>query len=245
MIQDSDKTSGKLVLEARGLVKSFGSQTVLNEVDLEVKNGDSIVIFGPNGAGKTTLIKILANIMKSSAGELIINNLNLKDKSDEVRKFIGIVTHNTFLYGNLTIYENLDFYCRIYQVSQRKKRIFEVAEIMRLTDRLDSKINTLSRGLQQRVSIARAILHKPAILLLDEVETGLDHWTNSIIWAALKSSVDVQKSIIFTTHNMEKGLEHSNRFLILHKGKKVYDGLNRNMDISELKTIYQRNTGEL
>ncbi|MDZ4246263.1 MAG: ABC transporter ATP-binding protein, partial [Dehalococcoidia bacterium] len=158
-MDQKDKASRDLAIKARDLAKPFGSYLALNGIDLDIQRGECVTIFGPNGAGKTTLIKVLATIMNPSAGTVWIDGINLKDNIEEVRRRIGIVTHQTFLYNNLTTYENLDFYCRMFGVPNRKERLLEVIETVGMTSRLHDRVGTLSRGMQQRVSFARSQLH--------------------------------------------------------------------------------------
>ena len=181
--------------------------------------------------------------MSPSSGKVIIDGLNTKEKPDEARHRIGIVSHNTYLYGNLTAYENLDFYCRLYDVPGRRERINEVVSLVGMTPRLHSRIITLSRGMQQRLSIARALLHKPAIMLLDEPETGLDRQANAMLWDLFQSEGGQNRTIVLTTHNLERGLELVSRVLILDKGQIVYDGPKKGLDIKALEKIYQDTIG--
>ncbi len=149
------------IIQIEGLTKSFGNHQALRGMDLNVQHGESIAIFGPNGAGKTTLIRILATVINPSSGKVTVDGLNLKDNAEEVRRKIGVVTHQTFLYRNLTAYENLEFYSRLFDVPRHKERIREVVDMMGMTPRLHDRIGTFSRGMQQRLSIARSLLHRP------------------------------------------------------------------------------------
>jgi heme exporter protein A len=230
------------VIEAQGLTKSFGNHPALRGIDLEVRQGESVVIFGPNGAGKTTLIKVLATIMKPSSGRVLIDGLNLKNNAEGIRCRIGVVAHQTFLYNNLTAYENLEFYSRMYDVPRRKERIHEVVAMVEMTSRLHDRVGTLSRGMQQRLSIARSLLHKPAIMLLDEPETGLDQQATSMLWEVLQTGGEGKRSIILTTHNLERGLELGDRLLILDKGKIVYEKSGQALDLAGLREVYQHST---
>ncbi|HLB28407.1 MAG TPA: ABC transporter ATP-binding protein, partial [Dehalococcoidales bacterium] len=173
-------------IKAEGLTKAFGSRLTLRGIDLQINPGESAVIFGPNGAGKTTLLKVLATIMNPSSGKVFIDGLDAKARAEEARRRIGIVTHHTFLYGNLTAYENLDFYGRLYDVPARQERIKELVEMVGMTARLHHRVATFSRGMQQRISIARSLLHRPSIMLLDEAETGLDRQATAMLWAAMR-----------------------------------------------------------
>lgn len=230
------------VVKVEGLTKSFGNQRALRGIDLEVRQGEFIVIFGPNGAGKSTLIKVLAGIMNPSSGSVLVGGLSLKDNAEEVRRRIGVVSHQTFLYGNLTAYENLEFYSRMYDVPRREARIGEVAVMVGMTSRLHDRVSTLSRGMQQRISIARALLHKPVIMLLDEPETGLDQQAISMLWEVLPAEGGAKRSVILTSHSLERGLELGERLLILDKGKIVYEGFKAALDLDGLKKVYQQST---
>ncbi len=230
-------------IDIQGLTKSYGTHTALSGINLSISPGETVVILGPNGAGKTTLIKILATIMKPSSGYIQINGMNLRKKTEEIQRNIGVVTHHTYLYSNLTIYENLEFYSRMYDIPQRKERINEVVNIVGMSSRLYDKIHTLSRGMQQRVSIARSLLHKPCIMLLDEPETGLDQEAIELLWNELQKDDANKLIVIFVTHNLERGLEHGDRILILNKGEIVFDKPSSELDITNLKLTYQQNTG--
>ncbi len=231
------------VIEVQGLTKSFGSHLALREVDLKVGQGEFVVIFGPNGAGKTTLIKVLATIMNPSSGKVVIAGLNLKNHAEEIRRRLGVVTHQTFLYSNLTAYENLAFYCRMYDVPRGKERIHEVVAMVGMVSRLHDRVGTLSRGMQQRLSIARSLLHKPAIMLLDEPETGLDQRASAMLRETLQTEEEGKRTIVLTTHSLERGLELGERLLILDKGKIVYQGSTQALDLASLKQVYQYSTG--
>ena len=241
-MEEPSATSQDCVVKVEGVTKSFSNQLALRGIDLEVKRGESIVLFGPNGAGKTTLIKVLATIMNPSSGRVLIDGLSLKNNAEEMRRRIGVVTHETFLYSNLTAYENLEFYSRMYDVPKRKERIHEVVAMVGMTSRLHDRVGTLSRGMQQRLSIARSLLHRPAIMLLDEPETGLDQQAISMLWKALAPEGEKKRTVILTTHNLERGLELGECLIILDKGRIVYQGSRQDLDLSGLKEAYQYST---
>jgi len=180
--------------------------------------------------------------MNPSSGRILVDGLSLKNNAEEIRRRIGVVTHQTFLYSNLTAYENLEFYSRMYDVPRRKERVQEVAEMVGMASRLHDRVGTLSRGMQQRLSIARSLLHRPAIMLLDEPEAGLDQQAVSMLWQALETEGEGKRSIILTTHNLERGLELGERLLILDKGKIVYEGSRQVLDLAALKEAYERST---
>lgn len=229
-------------INIQGLSKTFGTRPALRRVDLEIEQGHTLVVFGPNGAGKTTLIKILATIMNPSSGTITIDGLDLKSHPEEIRRRIGIVTHQTFLYQNLSARENLEFYGRIYGVPHRKERIEEVVSLVGMTSRLHDRVGTLSRGMQQRLSIARALLHKPTTMLLDEPETGLDQEAIPLLWRTLPQDGSQRRTVILTTHNLERGLELCDRLAILDKGKVVYKGVRDDLDLPSLREAYHSHT---
>lgn len=233
--------SSSRVIAVRDLSRFFGNRRVLKDIDLDINRGETVVIFGPNGAGKTTLIKILATIMSPSSGHITVNGLDLKENALEIRRLIGIVTHQTFLYGNLTARENLEFYSRLYDIPDRRNRVEELVETVGMTHRLDHRVAIFSRGMQQRLSIARALLHRPSIMLLDEPETGLDQEANDMLWKALRSYEGGAPAIVLTTHSLERGLEQCHRLLILVDGQIAFQGSDLGLD--ELKKIYRQHTG--
>jgi heme exporter protein A len=228
-------------IEIKGLAKSFGNQPALRSIDLEVETGSTLAIFGPNGAGKSTLIKILATIMKPSAGEVRIDGLDLRQNAEAIRCRIGVVSHQTFLYGNLTAYENLHFYCRMYDVPDFRQRIRRVVSMVAMEARLHDRVGTLSRGMQQRLSIARCLLHKPAIVLLDEPETGLDQQAIPLFWEALKED-GTKRTILFTSHSLERGLSTCDRLVILNQGQIAYQS-GEKIDLAALRQAYRGSTG--
>jgi heme exporter protein A len=232
--------SRPLAIEVAKLTKSFDERLVLKGIDLAVEPGESVVIFGPNGAGKSTLMKILATIMYPTSGKVLIAGYDIKHQAEKVRQRIGVVGHNTYLYNNLTAYENLDFYRRLYDLS--KDRILEVSQIVGMETRLNDRISNLSRGMQQRFSIARALLAKPSIMLLDEPDTGLDQQAISILWNAFRTDNGVKRTLLLISHNLERGLEIADRIIIISRGKIVFQVSRRSIDLNGLKEAYQVNT---
>jgi heme ABC exporter ATP-binding subunit CcmA len=236
--------SGSLswAVEIQGLTKSFGHRIALRGIDLRVAAGNSVAIFGPNGAGKTTLLKILATILKPSSGDIRLDGRDIHKDTEEIRRLVGVITHQTFLYSNLTAYENLDFYGRMFDVSQRRARIHEVLDIVGIPSRIYDRVGTLSRGMQQRISIARLLLAKPRIILLDEPETGLDQQATALLWNALREEGEAQHTILHTTHNLVRGFETCERMLILARGEIVFDREKSSMDLKDLSQAYRQFT---
>jgi heme ABC exporter ATP-binding subunit CcmA len=227
-------------IETKTLTKSFDERPVLRGVNLRIESGEHVALLGPNGAGKTTLIKILSTIIYPTSGKVIVCGLDAREKPEEVRRRIGVVSHSTYLYNNLTAFENLDFYRRLYDVPIQ--RIGEVADMVGMKRRLQDRVNTLSRGMQQRFSIARALLHNPGIMLLDEPETGLDQQAISLLWEIFRSEKEGRRTLVLTTHNLERGLELADRFMILSGGKIVYQESRQALDLAGLRQAYERST---
>ena len=236
------KAASQWAIEARGLEKSFGERRALRGIDLQVGHGECLVIFGPNGAGKTTLLKILATLLKPSAGSVRLDGIDIRDKPAQIRRKISMVSHQTFLYDNLTVYENLKFYGKMYDVADLEQRIREVASWVQLESRLHDRAGTLSRGLQQRASMARAVLHNPSILFLDEPYVGLDPHASTMVKDTLCSINSGSRTVVITTHNLERGLELADRIIILDRGKVVYQESRHAISETDFLKIYNRCT---
>ena len=210
--------------EACSLEKSFGEWPVLWDLNLSVPWGETLVLFGANGAGKTTLLRILATHVRADHGSVTVAGYNLSDRPEEVRRRIGVVGHRSLLYDDLTCRENLVYYGRLFGLKNHKPRVDEVLEMVRLSDRSDHRVRTLSNGMQKRAAIARAILHQPDVLLLDEPEAGLDQESVSILGTLLAEWTDSGRSVIMTTHDLDLGLSWGQRAGVLKGGKVNFPG---------------------
>ena len=215
----SQASGGSLAISAAGLRKDYGDRSVLRGVDVSVRWGQTAVLFGPNGAGKTTLLRILAGLSRPDAGDVDIAGLRMRRNGGRARTLVGFVGHQTLLYNDLTCRENLVFYAKLYGVDRLRCRVDGVLEQLNLADRADRRVRTLSHGMQKRLSVARAILHEPAVLLLDEPESGLD--TNSVLSLGdlLKDWTGSGRSALLTTHSAEIGQAWADRVLTLDRGR--------------------------
>jgi heme exporter protein A len=228
------------MIKIHNLTKTFGHRVVLRGIDLTINEGDFVTLLGANGAGKTTLLHLIASLSKPTAGDIFINGYRLADAANQLRRFIGLVSHKTLLYDDLTADQNLRFYARMYDVPDAAKRIETVLNQVGLWGRQHDPVRTYSRGMQQRLAIARAILPNPPILLLDEPDTGLDQHAADML-GNLLSAVDVsQRTILMTTHNLERGLSMGRRVAILAKGKIVYDAPREDVSVDELRAQYNK-----
>ena len=218
----SDDTD--LAIDARGISKSYGRTQVLRELDLQVTWGQTLTVLGPNGSGKTTLIKTLATLAKPDSGQIHICGLSTRRSGARVRRAIGVVTHEPMLYDGLTGAENLRFFARMFALDRVEERISAVAAQMGVSDRLDARVGTLSHGMRRRFSIARALLHSPRVLIMDEPESGLDQQALGLLEALIADKSNPDRAILMTTHNLERGIALADRVAILSRGSIAYDG---------------------
>lgn len=222
----------------RKLVKTFGSRLVLRGIDLDIADGEFVTLMGANGAGKTTLLNIIATLSKMSAGQVMIGNVDLRQNAAAVRRYIGFVSHKTLLYDDLSGEQNLNFYAKMYDIVEREKRIETVLNQVGLWGRQKDPVRTYSRGMQQRLAIARAILHDPPLLLLDEPDTGLDQHASNMLGDLLKAVDAEKRTVLMTSHNLERSLSLGDRVLILAKGKIALDQDRATMSADQLREQY-------
>lgn len=203
------------------MTKKIGDKIILQDVNLEVASGGFMAVLGPNGAGKTTLLKILSLLMPPSAGQVRIAGRPAHAVDTSLRRQIGVISHSTLLYGHLSAAENLYFYGRLYDVGNLRVRVEAVLEEVGLRYYFHDPVRTFSRGMQQRLAIARAILPEPALLLFDEPYTGLDQHAIEILNRVLRRLQDERRTIFLITHNFEQGLDLADRVVILRQGRVV------------------------
>jgi len=228
------------MIEIRNLTKSFGSHVVLRDVDLTVAEGEFLALVGPNGAGKTTLIRILATLSRPTAGEVWVDGWSLIDGTAKVRRRIGFISHQPLLYGDLTAEQNLRFYGRMYNVFDLPGRIDEVLEMVGLLARRHDPVRTFSRGMQQRLSIARAILHRPAVMLMDEPYTGLDQQAAAMLDEVMRRANTASRTVLMTTHDLDRGLVMSDRVVVLSSGRLVYQSPRADLDEISFRQVYRQ-----
>lgn len=196
-------------------------------------------LLGANGTGKTTLLRILAGLIKPSAGIVSVLGLDSTREAQQIRRCIGFVGHQSYLYEELTILENLLFFARMYTVPHAHDRAYELVRRIGLERRAHERVGTLSRGQLQRVALSRALLHTPHLLLLDEPDTGLDREAVELIDALLAEHITLGGSILFTTHLLERVLQQSDQIVMLSSGRVVYNSGTAGLDYNELQRIYQ------
>lgn len=231
-------------IEASGLSKRFGHKIALRNVDIFLKKGDALALFGPNGAGKTTLIQILCSLLSPTSGRVRIAGHEARHDREALHKIIGFISHQTFLYPHLTAYENLKFYGTMYEVDRLNDRITEVLDLVGLIDSKNEVVQTFSRGMQQRLSVARAIIHDPVILFLDEPFTGLDPQGSEDFKKLILQFRRRGKTVIMASHHLQIGLELCGQAAILKAGTIVYFEDVAHIPKNDFKWIYSQHVCE-
>ena len=206
---------------ARNLGKSYGTAWALRGVDLVVESGEAIAVFGANGAGKSTLLRLLATITPPSFGTLQIYGRDAVRHRESARRMIGVLGHQSYLYSDLTAAENLALYARLYNVEDAHGQVWEALSEVGLEGAGDRRVRELSRGMQQRLALARATLHRPPLLLLDEPDGGLDPDGLDRLQRLLARRLEGGQSVVMATHRLEVGLALCQKAVILSRGKAV------------------------
>lgn len=230
-------------LEIRGLKKSFGLRPVLRGVDLSIQAGERLALLGANGAGKTTLLRILAGLARPGAGQITLDGLDLVQQTREIQRKVGFVAHQPYLYDDLTALENLLFFARMYALEQPQTRATNLLLRVGLSKKARERVGALSRGQLQRLSLARALLHTPQLLLLDEPDTGLDQEGLEVLNGLLQEQSEQGGTILFTTHDMEAALQRSDQIAMLHNGRVAYQQATTNLERESVRRAYQEVIG--
>ena len=235
------RSSSAYAVEAHSLIKQFGSRRGLDGVDLAVPAGAFLSIFGPNGAGKTTLLRMLALLSRPTRGSLSILGVDVLDDPDALRSRIGLISHKSMLYGDLTARENLEFFSSLYGEPNRA-RIDELLRLVELDHRRNDCVRTYSRGMQQRLSIARALVNDPDLVLLDEPYSGLDPHAAEL-FDELIGRVRDGRTFIMVSHDLRKGYDMCTHALILARGKVVVCAEKAQIDAAAFRDLYLATVG--
>lgn len=226
----------ELAIATTGLTKQFDRQIAVNDVDLQVEIGEVYGLIGPNGAGKTTLIRMLAAAEEPTTGEIYINGdrLLLDDSNPLLKQRLGYLPDDFPLYDDLSVWDYLDYFARLYKIkrSHRRRRLQEVLELVQLTNKRDSLISTLSRGMKQRLSLARTIVHEPILLLLDEPVSGLDPIARMQFRQIIKVLQEAGMTIFISSHVLSDLAELCTSVGIMELGYLV--------ESASLQDLYQR-----
>ncbi len=225
-------------------MKAFGRTPALRGIDLDVPWGCRLSLVGSNGSGKTTLIKILATLTKADAGQARVGGFSPERSGTEIRRLIGVVTHDPLLYDDLTGRENLRFFCRMFGLDRADERVERVTETMGMSARLDQRIGAMSHGMKKRFSIARALLHDPPILLMDEPESGLDQGALALLDAVIRDRPDSRRAVVMTTHNLERAIELGDTLAVMSDGRVAYHDSIAEVDSEFVREAYMRSGGD-
>ena len=213
------------MIDVRDLSRSFGRTVALDHVSFRVEPGEIVALLGPNGAGKTTASRIIAGILAPSAGDVIVDGISVRADPDSIRARCGMVTDQPSLYERMTLRAYLGFFCHLYDVAEAESRTAELAELLGLTDRLDVRLGAFSRGMKQKVAIARGLVHDPPVLLLDEPATALDPETARSLRTFIVSLRARHRAILLCTHDLDEAQRIADRVVILYRGRVAREGL--------------------
>jgi ABC-2 type transport system ATP-binding protein len=213
------------MIDVRDLSRSFGRTVALDHVSFRVEPGEIVALLGPNGAGKTTASRIIAGILAPSQGDVLVDGISVRADPGSIRSRCGMVTDQPSLYERMTLRAYLGFFCRLYDVAAAARRTEELAELLGLTDRLDVRLGAFSRGMKQKVAIARGLVHDPPVLLLDEPATALDPETARSLRSFIVSLRARHRAILLCTHDLDEAQRIADRVVVLYRGRVAREGL--------------------
>jgi heme exporter protein A len=227
------------MIEIKKLTKQADNKLILRGVDLSIKKGETVAILGPNGAGKSTLLKMLAALIKPTSGLIKVNDMDLKKNHIQIKKILGYLPHSSLLYDHYTPLENIVFFGNIYGVKNVEQRATELVKEVGLSFFLNEPVKNFSRGMIQRIAIARAIVHEPEILLLDEPHTGLDQGAIGILNNVILSMKAKGTTTLMVTHDFKQAAEICDRIIIIKNGKIIDDFRIENQDLGYVSEKYE------
>lgn len=233
----SDATRPLIRIEK--LEKRYGSKRVLRELSLGVAAGEVVALLGANGAGKTTLMRMVAGLEKPHRGEIWLGDVPLSRTSYQIRRYVGMVGHAPLLYENLSGWENLEFFGRMYDIIDAAPRIESVLRAVDLWTRRHDPVRTYSRGMVQRLAIGRAILHDPPVLLLDEPDTGLDQPSARTLADLVATLRRNRRAVLLTTHHLDRAVTWADRLAFLADGAVVEELSTAGLDGERARQIYE------
>ena len=226
------------IIQVDSVSKSFEHRRVLKDVDLSVDSGESVFVCGINGVGKSTLLRIISGLLEPDSGSVKICCHNMARHPEKAKPMLGVISHKSMVYAELTVYENLLFFANLYGVKKAADRVGSLIEDIGLGSWRYDRADVLSRGLLQRLSIARSLIHSPAVLLADEPFTGLDSKACEHLVETLAGFVDQSHALVMTTHDTDFGLRCCRRVVVLDKGGVIFDGPTEGIDAPEFSKDY-------
>jgi len=225
-------------LELSRLCKTYGRARAVEGVSCQVASGEAVALLGPNGAGKTTLLKLCSTLLRPTSGSLRLAGFDAGDQGSEVRRRVALLGHDAYLYPDLSAFENLTFYARLYGIGDAARRIDEVAERLKLRGFAHRPVRTFSRGMLQRCALARVLLQQPSVLLLDEPFTGLDLEARANLNAALEELHRGGTTLVMTTHDLDEALRLCTSALVLRHGRLLWHGALRGIATVDFRAHY-------
>jgi len=231
-------STGAPIVETADLTRAFGSRKAVAGITFSLAPGDCLAVFGPNGAGKTTLLRLLAGLLKPSSGSARLAGIPLPGGT-LARSRVGLISHHTMLYEALSARENVSFAARLYGIRDPATRVDESLSRMSMLERADAPVRLLSRGMQQRVSIARAMVHSPQVVLADEPYSGLDESGARALTALLRELRSTGTAIVIVTHNLAEGLSLASHAAVMQRGKFVRYEASARIDAASYAATYR------
>ena len=218
------------IINISSISKAFSTRSVLNNISFNVTEGQSVSICGPNGVGKSTLLRITAGLLQPDNGLVRICGHDIRKDPEKAKPLLGVISHKSMIYSNLTVFENLSFFGTLYGIEDKNYRIKVTLDDLGLSGYRYDKAEALSRGMLQRLAIARALLHQPKVLLADEPFTGLDSEASEHLISVLTNFTSHGGTIIMTTHDINNGLKCSDRIVVLDKGRLIFDEMKNDIN---------------
>jgi len=230
--------ANSVVININSISKAFTTRLVLNNINLLVPRAQAVCICGVNGAGKSTLLRVVAGLLQPDHGSVQLNGYNVTEEPEKTKPKVGVILHKSMVYPNLTIMENLSFFADLYGIEKSSDRINELLKDVGLSSYRYDIAGVLSRGMLQRLSIARALVHQPNVLLADEPFTGLDVEACQYLFSVLTDFTKNDGTIIMTTHDINIAMKCCNRVVVLDKGRLIFDAETNDLDIDSFAHDY-------
>jgi heme exporter protein A len=226
-------------LQINGICKQYGYINILKDIDIKLSDGNILTLVGPNGAGKSTLLKILSTQVRPTKGEIFYNNIPVYKELNIYRKKLAFLSHKTFLYDDLSAYQNLLFFARLYNLNDPDKKVLELLDFLKLNSRKHDPVKYYSRGMQQKLTIARVMINDPQFIYLDEPYTGLDSRAEDLLSSIIFKKKEEQSIIVLVSHDIEKSYNIATKIMILNKGEVYYSGDKKDITLPQIMKMYR------
>ena len=225
-------------INVKSVSKAFDTRIVLKNINIEIQTAQTVLVCGINGAGKSTLLRIIAGLLQPDHGSIELSGFNIKKDPEKAKSKFGMISHKSMVYPELTVLENLSFFATLYGVKDSNTQITELLNNVGLSPYRYDKAGILSRGLLQRLAIARALVHQPTLLLADEPFTGLDNQASGHLINVLEEFNNNRGTIVMTTHDIDVGLRCCSRVVVLNNSNLIYDAMTSDIDKADFSKDY-------